>query len=76
MNPQTLFNSSLALLTVGIILLLKGLFLLGVVCLIIAICASIFWLMSGFFEKFEYKALDSDIEDDKDEDGKGVLKPF
>ena len=76
MNPQILFNFSLALITAGIILLVKGLFLLGFGSLIIAIGTSIVWLMSGFFEKFEYKTTSDACEDDKDEEGKGVLKPF
>ena len=76
MNPQILFNSSLALFTAALILLLKGIFLLGFGSLIIAIGTSIVWLMSGFFEKFEYKSIETDIKDEKDEEGKGVLKPF
>ena len=76
MNPQILFNSSLALFTAGFILLFKGIFILGVFSLLIAFGTSIVWLMSGFFEKFEYKSPDTNIEDDKDEEGKGVLKPF
>ena len=76
MNPQVLFNSSLALFTTGLILLFKGIFLLGFVSLIIAIGTSIVWLMSGFFGKFEYESTDNTFEDDKDEEGKGVLKPF
>tara|TARA_Y100001968_G_C19342984_1_gene710520 strand:- start:966 stop:1196 length:231 start_codon:yes stop_codon:yes gene_type:complete len=76
MNPQILFNSSLALFTAGLILLFKGIFLLGVVSLIISIGTSIVWLMSGFFEKFEYKSPEASLEDEKDEEGKGVLKPF
>tara|TARA_B100001029_G_scaffold154941_1_gene139483 strand:+ start:116 stop:346 length:231 start_codon:yes stop_codon:yes gene_type:complete len=76
MNPQILFNSSLALLTAGLILLFKGVFILGFSSLIIAIGTSIIWLMSGFFGKFEYESNDSKPEDEKDEDGKGVLKPF
>ena len=76
MNPQILFNSSLALFTTGLILLFKGIFLLGFISLIISIGTSIFWLMSGFFDKFEYKSPDVSLEDDKDEEGKGVLKPF
>ena len=76
MNPQILFNFSLALLTTGLILLFKGIFILGFGSLIIAIGTSIIWLMSGFFEKFEYKSPDSILEDDKEEEGKGVLKPF
>ena len=76
MNPQILFNSSLAFLTTGLILLFKGLFLLGLTSLIISIVTSIVWLMSGFFGKFEYESTDSKSEDEKDEEGKGVLKPF
>ena len=76
MNPQFLFNSSLALLTVGFIFLFKGIFLLGISSLAFAIIISIVWLMSGFFEKFEYKSPDTNLDDDKDEEGKGVLKPF
>ena len=76
MNPQLLFNSSLALLTTGLILLFKGIFFLGFASLIIAIGTSIIWLMSGFFGKFEYESPDSKSEEEKDEEGKGVLKPF
>ena len=76
MNPQILFNFSLALITTGLILLFKGLFLLGFGSLIIAIGTAVVWLMSGFFDKFEYKTTDESLEDDKDEEGKGVLKPF
>ena len=76
MNPQLLFNFSLALLTTGLILLFKGIFILGFGSLIIAIVTSIVWLMTGFFEKFEYKSQDNTLEDEKDEEGKGVLKPF
>ena len=76
MNPQILFNSSLALFTAGIALLLKGIFLLGFISLTIAIGTSIIWLMSGFFDKFEYKSPDTNQDEEKDEEGKGVLKPF
>tara|TARA_Y100001968_G_scaffold299749_1_gene310633 strand:- start:1432 stop:1671 length:240 start_codon:yes stop_codon:yes gene_type:complete len=76
MNPQILFNFSLALVTAGVILLFKGLFILGFGSLAIAIGTSAFWLMSGFFGKFDYEPTDSKQEDDKDEEGKGVLKPF
>tara|TARA_B100000214_G_C23771658_1_gene537048 strand:- start:79 stop:309 length:231 start_codon:yes stop_codon:yes gene_type:complete len=76
MNPQILFNFSLGLITAGLILLFKGLFLLGFGSLIIAIGTSIVWLMSGFFDKFEYKSPEDILEDEKDEEGKGVLKPF
>ena len=76
MNPQILFNSSLALMSAGLILLFKGIFLLGFASLIIAIGTSIVWLMSGFFEKFEYESQETNLENDKDEEGKGVLKPF
>ena len=76
MNPQILFNFSLALLTTGIVLLFKGLFLLGFGSLVIAIGTSIVWLMSGFFDKFEYKSPETELENEKEEEGKGVLKPF
>ena len=76
MNPQILFNSTLALITTGLILIFKGIFILGFATLIIAIGISIVWLMSGFFDKFEYNTPDVEIENDKDEEGKGVLKPF
>tara|TARA_Y100001968_G_C19163122_1_gene621852 strand:- start:220 stop:450 length:231 start_codon:yes stop_codon:yes gene_type:complete len=76
MNPQILFNSSLALLTTGIILLFKGVFILGFASLIIAIGTSIVWLMSGFFDKFEYKTPETEMDGEKEEEGKGVLKPF
>ena len=76
MNPQILFNFSLALLTSGLILIFKGLFILGFGSIVIAVGASIIWLMSGFFDKFEYKSPDDALEEDKDEEGKGVLKPF
>ena len=76
MNPQVLFNTSLALFTTGIILLIKGIYLLGIISFLIAIGTSVIWLMSGFFEKFEYKSPENNVEDEKDEEGKGVLKPF
>tara|TARA_B100000214_G_scaffold340323_1_gene286718 strand:+ start:255 stop:485 length:231 start_codon:yes stop_codon:yes gene_type:complete len=76
MNPQILFNFSLALITAGLILLFKGLFVLGFGSFIIAIVSSSVWLMSGFFEKFEYKAPNEALENEKDDEGKGVLKPF
>ena len=76
MNPQILFNFSLTLVTAGLILLFKGLFILGFGSLIIAIATAIIWLMSGFFGKFEYKPMDSNPTEEKDEEGKGVLKPF
>ena len=76
MNPQILFNFSLALLTTGLILLFNGMFILGFGSLIIAIVTSVVWLMSGFFGKFEYEPADSKSDDEKDEEGKGVLKPF
>ena len=76
MNPQILFNSTLALLTTGLILLFKGIFVLGFVSLIIALGTSIVWLMSGFFEKFEYNSPETELDNEKDEEGKGVLKPF
>ena len=76
MNPQILFNFSLAFLTTGLILLFKGLFILGCESLTISLGMAIVWLMSGFFGKFEYEPIDSKSEDEKDEEGKGVLKPF
>ena len=76
MNPQILFNFSLALLTTGLILLFKGLFILGFGSLTIAIGTSIIWLMSGFFGKFEYEPSDLKLKEENDEEGKGVLKPF
>ena len=76
MNPQILFNFTLALVTAGLILLFKGLFILSLGSFVIAIGTSIVWLMSGFFEKFEYKSPEENLEDEKDEEGKGVLKPF
>ena len=76
MNPQILFNFSLAFLTTGLILLFKGLFIIGFGSLIISMGTSIVWLMSGFFGKFEYELMDSKSEDEKDDEGKGVLKPF
>ena len=76
MNPQILFNSTLALVTTGLILLFKGIFILGFTSLIIALGIAIVWLMSGFFEKFEYKSPETELENEKEEEGKGVLKPF
>ena len=76
MNPQILFNFSLVLLTTALILLFKGLFILGFGSLIISIGTSIVWLMSGFLGKVENAPMDSKSEDEKDEEGKGVLKPF
>tara|TARA_B100000579_G_scaffold381013_1_gene349276 strand:- start:959 stop:1189 length:231 start_codon:yes stop_codon:yes gene_type:complete len=76
MNQQILFNFSLSLITAGLILLFKGLFVLGFTSFIIAIGTSIVWLMSGFFEKFEYTSPEDNLEDEKEEEGKGVLKPF
>ena len=76
MNPQLLFNSSLVLITIGFILLFKGFFIWGFTICLSAIGVSIFWLMSGLFEKFEYKSPNVSLEEEKDEEGKGVLKPF
>ena len=76
MNPQFLFNSCIALITVGLILVFNGIFLLGFATLIIAIAISIIWLMTGFFGKFDYESTDNILEEEKDEEGKGVLKPF
>ena len=76
MNPQVLFNSAITFGVAGLLLLLKGFFLLGITGLIIAITSGIFWFMSGLFEKFESTPPEIESEDDKDEEGKGVLKPF
>ena len=76
MNPQVLFNASLGLFTAGFLLLIKGIYLLGIITFLIAIGTSVIWFMSGFFEKFEYKSPENNVEDEKDEEGKGVLKPF
>ena len=76
MNPQVLFNASLALFTTGLILLIKGIFVLGIISFLLAVGTSVIWFMSGFFEKFEYKSPENNVEDEKDEEGKGVLKPF
>ena len=76
MNSQILFNTSLALLTTGIILLFKGTFLLGFASIIISISTSIIWLMTGFFGKFEYEPTETKTDNEKDDEGKGVLKPF
>ena len=76
MNPQLLFNSSLALMTTGIILFIKGAFWLGSISIAIAVVTTIIWLMSGFFGKFEYTSPESKLEPEKEEEGKGVLKPF
>ena len=76
MNPQILFNFSLTLLTTGVILLFNGLFVLGFGSLIVSIGSSIVWLMSGFFEKFEYNPPEKTLDNEKDDEGKGVLKPF
>ena len=76
MNPQLLFNSSLALITTGIILLFKSMFWLGFITIAIAIVTTAIWFMSGFFGKFEYVSPESKLENEKEEEGKGVLKPF
>ena len=73
MNPQILFNFSLELVTAGLILIFKGLFLLCFVSFIIATVTSTVWLMTGFFEKFEYKSSEDCLDNDKEEEGKGVL---
>tara|TARA_B100000700_G_C14387096_1_gene553041 strand:- start:54 stop:290 length:237 start_codon:yes stop_codon:yes gene_type:complete len=75
-SPQTLFNSSITFGVAGILLLFKGFFLFGITGLIISIISVIFWFMSGLFEKFESSPPDIESENDKDEEGKGVLKPF
>ena len=76
MNPQILFNSSLALITTGLILIFKGMFIIGFATITIALGTSIVWFMSGFFGKFEYESTQELPVNEKDEEGKGVLKPF
>tara|TARA_B100000700_G_C15023215_1_gene846834 strand:+ start:1138 stop:1368 length:231 start_codon:yes stop_codon:yes gene_type:complete len=76
MNPQFLFNSSLALFTAGLIFFFKGLIPLGIGSFCIALGSAVIWLMSGLFEKFESTPPEIESLDDKDEEGKGVLKPF
>mgnify|MGYP001259019856 CR=1 FL=1 len=76
MNQQLLFNSSLALITTGIIFFIKGAFWLGIISIAIAIVTIIIWLMSGFFGKFEYTSPENNLEEEKEDEGKGVLKPF
>ena len=76
MNPQFLFNASLGLFTAGLIFFFKGLIPFGIVSFIIAFGSAIIWLMSGLFDKFESTPPEIDSSDDKDEEGKGVLKPF
>ena len=76
MNPQFLFNFTLVFITTGFILLFKGIFLLGIASILIAIGSSVVWLMSGFFGKFEYTTPETSYEEEKSEEGKGVLKPF
>ena len=49
---------------------------MGFASITIALGTSIVWLMSGFFGKFEYESIESGPENEKDEEGKGVLKPF
>ena len=75
-NPQLLFNSSITFVVAGFLLLTKGFFLWGICGLVIAISSGILWFMSGLFDKFESTPPEIENEDDKDEEGKGVLKPF
>ena len=75
-NPSLLFNSTLAFLVAGIILILKGNLVIGITAILISILTGITWFMSGLFEKFESTPPEIEGDDDKDEEGKGVLKPF
>ena len=76
MNPSLLFNSAIAFVVAGIILLFNEFFALGILSFVIAITSSIVWFMSGLFDKFESTPPEIENSDDKDEEGKGVLKPF
>tara|TARA_Y100001968_G_scaffold136908_1_gene125090 strand:- start:1077 stop:1313 length:237 start_codon:yes stop_codon:yes gene_type:complete len=75
-NPQLLFNSSITFSVAGFLLFFKGFFLLGITGLAIAITSGLFWFMSGLFDKFESTPPEIESEEDKDEEGKGILKPF
>ena len=76
MNTQLLFNSSLALFSAGLIFFLKGMIPLAIGSFILALVTAMIWFMSGLFEKFESTPPEIESLDDKDEEGKGVLKPF
>ena len=76
MNPSLLFNSAIAFVVAGFIFVLNKFFLLGITSFIISITVAVFWLMSGLFDKFESTPAELEDSDDKDEEGKGVLKPF
>ena len=76
MNPSILFNSSIAFIIAGLILLFNKFFVLGITSLVVSITAGVVWFMSGLFDKFESTPPETESLDDKDEEGKGVLKPF
>ena len=76
MSPQFLFNSSIAFIVSGLILIFNGFFVFAVISFIIAVSFWIFWFFSGLFDKFESTPPEIEGPDDKDEEGKGVLKPF
>tara|TARA_Y100001968_G_C19208844_1_gene643740 strand:+ start:213 stop:449 length:237 start_codon:yes stop_codon:yes gene_type:complete len=75
-NPQFLFNSAITFIVAGLLLLFKGFITLGIFSLLIAFASGIFWFLSGLFDKFESTPPEIESEEDKDEEGKGVLKPF
>ena len=76
MNPSLLFNSAIVFVVAGFIFVLNKFFLLGITSFIVSITVAVFWLMSGLFDKFESTPAELEDSDDKDEEGKGVLKPF
>ena len=76
MNPTILFNSSITFIIAGLILLLNKFVVLSIISLLIAIFTAIIWFMLGLFDKFESTPPETQSTDDKDEEGKGVLKPF
>ena len=76
MNPSLLFNSAITFVVAGFIFVLNKFFLLGITSFIVSITVAFFWFMSGLFDKFESTPPELEDLDDKDEEGKGVLKPF
>ena len=76
MNPSLLFNSSITFIVAGFILILNKFLFLGITCLLISIMAAFFWFILGLFDKFESTPPEIESSDNKDEEGKGVLKPF
>lgn len=80
LSPSFLFNSAIATGVACFILLLNGSLIFGIISLIAAITFSVIWFFSGLFDKFDSSPVDIEIENEGEEnpdnDGKGVLKPF